>query len=173
MKKTEKAEMINSLCENIGEYNHFYITDIQGLNAGQTSDLRRLCFKKDIKIRMVKNTLFKRAIQQSEKDIEGMDDALKGTSAIMFSDTGNLPAKLIKDFHKSGLNLPLLKGAYVEEAVYLGEDQLDTLSNIKSKEELLGDVIGLLQSPIKNVVSALESGGGTIHGLLQTLEERE
>lgn len=171
MKKSEKANIINNLVDTLGEYNHFYVTDTSGLNAGDTSALRRLCFNKDVKMVVVKNSLFKRAIDQSEKDIEGLDVALKGTSAILFSNTGNSPAKLIKDFRKQKA-IPALKGAYVEEAVYIGDEQLDALSKIKSREELLGDVIALLQSPMKNVVSALQSGGSTIHGLLKTLEER-
>lgn len=171
MKKTEKAAIIIDLTSKIGEYSHFYVTDTTGLNAGATSELRRLCFKKDVKLMVVKNTLFQKAIEASEKNIEGLDVALKGTSAIMFCNTGNLPAKLIKEFRKKG-TIPALKGAFVEESVYIGDNQLEALTNIKSKEELLGDVIGMLQSPIKNVVSALQSGGSTIHGLLKTLEER-
>ncbi|TCO09794.1 50S ribosomal protein L10 [Natronoflexus pectinivorans] len=172
MKKTEKATIINELVNIIGEYSHFYIADTQGLNAGSTSDLRRLCFNKEVKMMVVKNSLFQKAIEQSEKNIEGLDEALKGTSAVLFSNTGNLPAKLIKEFRKKA-TIPIFKGAFVEESVYIGESQLDTLSNIKSKEELLGDVIGLLQSPMKNVVSALQSGGSTISGILKTLEERK
>jgi len=171
MKKTEKATIINGLVDILSEYSHFYVTDTNGLNAGATSALRRLCYQKDVKMLVVKNTLFQKAIEQSEKNIEGLDVALKGTSAVLFSNTGNLPAKLIKEFRKKE-ELPVLKGAYVEESVYIGESHLDVLSNIKSKEELLGDVIALLQSPIKNVVSALQSGGNTIHGVLQTLEQR-
>jgi large subunit ribosomal protein L10 len=171
MKKTEKVAIINELTSKLSEYSHFYLADTTGLNAGATSDLRRLCFTKDVKMMVVKNTLFKKAIEQSEKNIEGLDPALKGTSAVLFSNTGNLPAKLIKDFRKKAA-IPVFKGAFVEESVYLGEGQLEALVNIKSKEELIGDVIALLQSPMKNVVSALQSGGTTIHGLLKTLEER-
>ncbi|GAO29601.1 LSU ribosomal protein L10p (P0) [Geofilum rubicundum JCM 15548] len=120
---------------------------------------------------VVKNTLFQKAMEQSERNMEGLEEALKGTSAVMFSNTGNLPAKLIKEFRKKG-TVPAFKGAFVEESVYIGESQLEALVSIKSKEELLGDVIGLLQSPMKNVVSALQSGGTTIHGILKTLEER-
>lgn len=172
MKKTDKSALIKELSEKINEYNHFYVTDTLGLNAGSTSDLRRLCFQKDIKMMVVKNTLFKLALEQSDKNVEGMDEAFKGTSAVLFCNTGNVPAKLIKDFQKKK-ELPILKGAFVEESVYLGGDQLEVLTNIKSKEELLGDVIGLLQSPAKNVISALQSGGSKIHGILQTLGERE
>ena len=172
MKKTDKSALIKELSEKINEFNHFYVTDTLGLNAGSTSDLRRLCFQKDIKMMVVKNTLFKLALEQSDKNVEGMDEAFKGTSAVLFCNTGNVPAKLIKDFQKKK-ELPILKGAFVEESVYLGGDQLEVLTNIKSKEELLGDVIGLLQSPAKNVISALQSGGSKIHGILQTLGERE
>ncbi len=171
MKKSDKANIIDNLVGTLGEYNHFYVTDTAGLNAGATNALRRLCFNKDVKMMVVKNTLFKKAIEQSDKNIEGLDVALKGTSAVLFSNTGNVPAKLIKDFRKKG-TIPSLKGAYVEESVYIGEEQLTVLSNIKSKEELLGDVIAALQSPMQNVISALQSGGTTIHGLLKTLEER-
>lgn len=171
MKKTDKANLIEDLSSKIAEYAHFYVADTSGLNAGATSELRRLCFQKDVKMMVVKNTLFLKAIEQSEKNIEGLDVALKGTSAVLFSNTGNVPAKLIKDFRNKAA-IPALKGAFVEESVYLGDNQLEALTAIKSKEELLGDVIALLQSPMKNVVSALQSGGSTIHGLLKTLEER-
>ncbi len=171
MKKTDKVTIVKSLASTIGEYSHIYLTDTTGLNAGATSDLRRLCFQKEVKLMVVKNTLFHKAMEQSERNMEGLEVALKGTSAVMFSNTGNLPAKLIKEFRKKG-TIPAFKGAFVEESVYIGEGQLDALVSIKSKEELLGDVIGLLQSPMKNVVSALQSGGTTIHGILKTLEER-
>ena len=172
MKKTDKSTIINDLTSKIQEYSHFYVTDTTGLNAGATSNLRRLCFKQDVKMVVVKNTLFKKAIEQSEKQIDGLDAALKGTSAVLFSTTGNLPAKLIKEFRKKG-TVPVFKGAFVEESVYIGESQLEVLANIKSKEELIGDVIALLQSPMKNVIGALQSGGTTIHGILKTLGEKE
>lgn len=171
MKKTEKSNIVDNLVNVIGEYSHFYVADTAGLNATQTSALRRLCFERDVKMIVVKNTLFQKAIEKSELSVEGIDEALKGTSAVLFSNTGNLPAKLIKEFRKKA-EIPSLKGAYVEESVYIGDNQLDILSNIKSKEELIGDVIALLQSPMKNVVSALQSGGNTIHGILETLENR-
>ncbi len=171
MKKTDKVTIVENLTSTIGAYSHIYLTDTTGLNAGATSDLRRLCFQKEVKLMVVKNTLFQKAMEQSERNMEGLEVALKGTSAVMFSNTGNLPAKLIKEFRKKG-TIPAFKGAFVEESVYIGEGQLEALVSIKSKEELLGDVIGLLQSPMKNVVSALKSGGTTIHGILKTLEER-
>ncbi|MFO8001654.1 MAG: 50S ribosomal protein L10 [Marinilabilia sp.] len=172
MKKTDKSALVKELSEKINTYNHFYVTDTLGLNAGATSNLRRTCFEKDVKMVMVKNTLFKQALEQSDKEVDGIEEALRGTSAVLFCDTGNVPAKLIRDFQKKQ-GLPVLKGAYVEESVYLGGDQLEVLTNIKSKEELLGEVIGLLQSPAKNVISALQSGGSTIHGILQTLSEKK
>jgi large subunit ribosomal protein L10 len=172
MKKTDKSALIKELSEKINEYNHFYVADTLGLNAGATSDLRRACFQKDIKMMVVKNSLFKLALEQSDKNVEGMDEAFKGTSAVLFCNTGNVPAKLIQEFWKVR-QLPEFKGAYVEESVYLGSDQLEVLTKIKSKDELLGEVITLLQSPAKNVISALQSGGTKIHGILQTLSEKE
>ncbi|MFW5753389.1 MAG: 50S ribosomal protein L10 [Marinilabiliaceae bacterium] len=171
MKKTDKSALVKELSEKINEYSHFYVTDTLGLNAGSTSQLRRACFEKDIKMVMVKNTLFKRALQECDKEVDGIEDVFRGTSAVLFSNTGNAPAKLIQDFQKKK-GLPVLKGAYVEESVYIGQDQLEVLTNIKSKEELLGDVISLLQSPAKNVISALQSSGTKIHGILQTLGEK-
>ncbi len=132
MKKTEKIKVIDNLVDILGEYDHFYITDTQGLNAGQTSALRRKCFENDVKMVVVKNTLFKLAVEKRELNVEELEDAFKGTSAVLFTNTGNAPAKLIKDFRKKG-ELPLLKGAYVEESIYVGDDQLNTLANIKSK----------------------------------------
>jgi large subunit ribosomal protein L10 len=172
MKKTEKDVIIKDVASKIKEYSHFYITDTTGLKAGATSNLRRLCFNSDVKMVVVKNTLFKKAIEQSGKKIEGLDDALKGTSAVLFSQVGSLPAKLLKDFRKKA-TVPVFKGAFAEESVYLGEGQLEALATIKTKEELIGDVLALLLSPIKNVVGALQSGGTTIHGILKTLGEKE
>lgn len=172
MRKEDKSTMVNELLENLNEYNHFYVTEAGGLNAEVSSNLRRECFNKEVKMVMVKNTIFQKALEQLEGDYEEIYPTLKGTTAIMFSNTGNVPAKLIKEFSKDN-EKPTLKGAFVEESMYVGADQLEALCSIKSKDELLGDVIGLLQSPMKNVVSALQSGGSTIHGLLQTLAEKE
>jgi len=174
MKKSEKQAIIDNLVQEINSYNHFYITDIEALNAETTSNLRRACFQKEIKLVVVKNTLLKRALEASEKNAEELYDVLKGNTSLMFSNTGNVPAKLIKDFRSKNKKLekPALKAAYVEESVYVGENQLEVLVNIKSKEELIGDVIALLQSPAKNVVSALQSGGQTIVGVLKTLSEK-
>ena len=172
MRKEDKNTIIESLAANVSAYNHFYVTDTAGLDAGATSDLRRLCFKKEVKMVVVKNTIFQKALEQSETDYAEIYKVLEGPSTVLFSNTGNVPAKLIKEFAKK-YKKPVLKGAYVEESMYIGEDQLERLVAIKSKEELIGDVIGLLQSPIKNVVSALQSGGTTIHGILKTLGEKE
>ena len=172
MKRTEKEVIINDLQEQINSYSHFYLTDISGLNAEDTSDLRRLCFKQDVKLVVAKNTLFRKALESSEKNAEELYDALKGNTTVMFTETGNAPAKLIKDFRKKH-DRPILKAAFVEEAVYMGENQLETLVTVKSKDELLADVVALLQSPMKTLLSQLQSGGNTIHGVLETLKERE
>ncbi|MCT4645925.1 MAG: 50S ribosomal protein L10 [Carboxylicivirga sp.] len=172
MRKEDKSTLVNEMVANLNEYSHFYVTEAGGLNAELSSKLRRECFNQEVKMVMVKNTIFRKALEQIEGDYEEIYPTLKGTTAIMFSNTGNVPAKLIKEFTKSS-ETPSLKGAYVEESMYVGADQLEALCSIKSKDELLGDVIGLLQSPMKNVVSALQSGGSTIHGLLQTLAEKE
>ncbi len=172
MKRTEKQVIIDNLEEQINSYNHFYLTDISGLNAEDTSDLRRRCFKQDVKLVVAKNTLLRRALDSSEKNAEELYDALKGNTTVMFTETGNAPAKLIKDFRKKH-DKPLLKAAYVEESVYLGENQLDSLIAVKSKNELIADVVSLLQSPMKTVLSQLQSGGDTIHGVLETLKEKE
>ena len=172
MRKEDKGIIINDIVSSINEYSHFYVTEAGGLNAEVSSNLRRECFKQEVKMVMVKNTILRKALEQIEGDFEDIYDTLKGTTAVLFSNTGNVPAKLIKEFSKVNKR-PTLKGAYVEESIYIGADQLETLCNIKSKEELIGDVIGLLQSPMKNVVSALQSGGTTIHGLLQTIGEKE
>ncbi len=171
MKKEDKGTLIQDLAVTIKGYSHFYVADTFGMNAGMTSDLRRTCFNQDVKLVVVKNTLFRKALEQCEGDYAELYPSLKGTSAIMFTNTGNLPAKLVKDFSRK-TKKPVIKGAYVEECIYVGDNLLDTLVNIKSKEELIGEVIGLLQSPMKNVVSALQSGGTTIHGLLKTLGDK-
>eukprot|EP01155_Anaeramoeba_flamelloides_P033584 Anaeramoba_flamelloidesa99587_8.p1 GENE.a99587_8~~a99587_8.p1 ORF type:complete len:173 (-),score=13.33 a99587_8:185-703(-) len=172
MRKEDKNTVINDLVANINEYSHFYVTEAAGLNAEKSSDLRRECFKKEVKMVMVKNTLLQKALEQVEGDFDDMYATFKGTTAVLFSNTGNVPAKLIKEFSKANAK-PTLKSAYVEESLYIGEDQLEALCNIKSKDEVLAEVVALLQSPMKNVVSALQSGGSTIHGLLQTLGEKE
>ncbi len=171
MTREEKNQEIDKLTDVLKEAEILYVADIAGLNAQQTSDLRRTCFKNGIQISVVKNTLLKKAIERSEKNFGELVDTLKGNTSIMLSETGNAPAKMMKDFRKKA-DKPILKGAYVEEAIYIGDDQLDLLANLKSKNELIGDVIALLQSPAKNVVSALQSGKNTIGGLIKALEER-
>jgi large subunit ribosomal protein L10 len=172
MKRSEKYEIISSLTEQINLSTHFYLTDIEGLNADKTSSLRRLCNKQQVELVVVKNTLLRKALEASNKNAEELYDVLKGNTSVMFCENANVPAKLIKDFKKKN-KMPILKGAYVQESVYVGENQLDVLVSIKSKNELLGEVIGLLQSPIKNVLGGLQSGGTIIHGVLKTLGERE
>ena len=171
MTREEKSQVIEALTSQLSEGNIIYLADISGLNASQTSNLRRACFKANVKLAVVKNTLLEKAMEKSDKDFGELPDTLKGNTSIMISDTGNAPAKLIKEFRKKS-DKPVLKGAYVEEAIYVGDDQLDTLVNIKSKEEVIGEIIGLLQSPAKNVVSALQSGGNKLSGILKTLSEK-
>tara|TARA_B100000768_G_scaffold135217_1_gene126014 strand:- start:5 stop:529 length:525 start_codon:yes stop_codon:yes gene_type:complete len=173
MKKEEKQLMIDDLSKRLDENNIIYIADISSLDAVATSSLRRQCFAKNIKLSVVKNTLLKKAMENVQgKDFTELYDVLPGPTAIMLSDTGNLPAKLIKDFRKKS-DKPVLKGAFVEESIYIGDDQLNLLADIKSKDELIGEVIGLLQSPAKNVISALTSSKGIIAGLVKTLSEKE
>lgn len=171
MNREEKSQVIEDLTAQLAENANIYVADISGLNAGDTSDLRRACFKANVSLAVVKNTLLAKAMEASDKDFGDLPSILKGNSSLMFSETGNAPAKVIKTFRKKA-QLPLLKGAYVEEAVFIGDDQLDVLVDIKSKEELIGDIIGLLQSPAKNVISALKSSGGKIAGILKTLSEK-
>jgi large subunit ribosomal protein L10 len=172
MRREEKNAIIDSLAEKLKEYSHFYLTDTAQLNASDTSDLRRKCFENDIKLIVVKNTLLKRALEMSEGHFDELYPVLKGTTSIMFAQTGNAPAKLIKEFRKRH-DKPVLKGAYVQESVFVGDNMLETLISVKTKQELIGDIILLLQSPAKNVVSALQSGGNKIHGVLETLAKRE
>lgn len=173
MKKEDKSAIIEDLKSTLGEYSHFYLADIGGLNATQTSELRRICYKQDITLLVVKNTLLKKALENLDTDFSEIYDSLKGETSLMLSNTGNAPAKLIKEFSKSNKNKkPVLKAAYVEESFYIGENQLDALISVKSKNELLGEVIGMLLSPINDVMSQLQSGANTIHGVLDTLAER-
>ena len=172
MTREEKSQVIEDLTAQLAGFQTIYLADISGLNAGSTSNLRRACFKADVKLSVVKNTLLAKAMEAAEKDFGDLPTVLKGNTSIMLSETGNAPAKVIKEFRKKS-DKPLLKGAFVEEAVYVGDDYLDTLVNIKSKEEVIGDIVGLLQSPAKNVVSALKSGGGKLAGILKTLSEKE
>jgi large subunit ribosomal protein L10 len=171
MRREEKSDIINSLAEKLKEYSHFYLTDTAELNAADTSDLRRKCFENQIKLVVVKNTLLRRALEQTGLEYGELLPVLKGSTAVMFSNNGNTPAKMIREFRKSHPK-PLIKGAFVEESIYVGENLIETLASLKSKEELIGDIIALLQSPAKNVISALQSGGSTIHGVLETLSQR-
>ncbi|ASV31303.1 MULTISPECIES: 50S ribosomal protein L10 [Maribacter] len=171
MTREEKATVIQDLTTQLGENSIIYLADISGMDAGTTSDLRRACFKANIKLAVVKNTLLAKAMEASEKEFGELPEVLKGNTSLMFSEVGNAPAKLIKNFRKKS-NKPLLKGAFVEEAVYIGDETLDALVSIKSKEEMIGEIIGLLQSPAKNVISGLKSGGGKLAGILKTLSEK-
>ena len=172
MTREEKAQVIENLTATLTENTTIYLADISGLDAGTTSNLRRACFKAGVKLSVVKNTLLEKAMEKSDKDFGDLIAVLKGNTSILISETSNAPAKVIKEFRKKS-DKPLLKGAFIEEAIYIGDEQLDALVNIKSKEELIGDIIGLLQSPAKNVISALKSSGGTIAGLVKTLSERD
>ena len=172
MRREEKNAIIDSLAEKLKEYSHFYLTDTAQLNAADTIALRRKCFENDIKLIVVKNTLLRKALEMSEGNFEVLDPMLNGTTSIMFTQTGNAPAKLIKEFRKAH-DKPVLKGAYVQESVFVGENMLDALVSVKTREELIGDIILLLQSPAKNVVSALQSGGNKLHGVLETLSKKE
>ena len=171
MTKEQKVQEIQDLTERLSSVKNLYLTDIAGLDAVQTTALRRACFNSNIKLSVVKNTLLEKAMEASDKDFGNLKEVLKGNTSLMFSDVGNTPAKLIKNFRKKS-EKPLLKGAYIEEAIYIGDDQIDVLESIKSKEELIGEVITLLQSPAKNVISALQSGRSNISGILKTLSER-
>ena len=171
MTKTEKSVVIERITSELNESKNIYLTDASGLNSVQTSKLRRACFKSGIKLSVVKNSLLGKAMTSSEKEFGELDQVLKGNTALMFSEIGNAPAKLIKEFRKK-VEKPLLKGASVEDAIYIGDDQLSFLADLKSKEELIGDVITILQSPAKNVISALKASGSTISGVLKVLSEK-
>jgi len=172
MKKEDKSKVIDSLVEQLANSTHFYLTDVASLNAVKTSALRRMCFTKNIQMLVVKNSLLKLAMERSTaKDYQPLLGSLKGSTAIMFSEVGSDPAKLIKEFRLKN-DKPLLKAAFVEECIYVGDDQLDVLASIKSKNEMIGEIIGLLQSPAKNVISALKSGGGKLAGIVKTLSEK-
>ena len=173
MRKEDKLTIIEEIANTLKEYSCVYLAETNGLDAEKTSALRRECFKSDIKLVAVKNTLLKKAMEQSDVDYSGLYPALKGSTSLMLSNTGNAPAKLIKKFVKKDDVLPALKAAFVEETVYMGADQLDFLANLKSKNELIADVVALLQSPAKNVISALQSSGNKLHGILETLTNKK
>jgi large subunit ribosomal protein L10 len=172
MRREEKEVIIENLAKRLNATKHFYLTDISSLNAEQTSNLRRKCFEREISLLVVKNTLLRQAMEKSDGDFNDLYDILKDSTSIMFCETGNTPAKLIREFRKT-MEKPLLKAAFVEESIYIGDDQLEALSNIKSKEELLGDLLMLIQSPARNLVSALASSGSKMAGALLTLSEKE
>ncbi|NRB64668.1 MAG: 50S ribosomal protein L10 [Saprospiraceae bacterium] len=173
MTKAEKTATIEALKETFSENDFFYVTDASELTVAEVTDFRRLCFEKGIEMRVVKNTLVKKALEAApeEKNYQKIIDALKGPTAILFTDTANAPARILKEYRETK-EKPVLKAAYIDTSVYEGDDMIETLSKLKSKEELLGEVVGLLQSPAKNVISALSSGGQTLSGLLKTLSER-
>ena len=175
MKKELKEQVIAAIKANMAEYPNFYITDIAGLNAEDTSKLRRDCFNEGIKLTVVKNTLFHKVIKDAQNsEMDQLVPTLEGNTAIMYCEAPAVPAKLIKKYNKAGSEKPALKGAYVQECAFVGADKLEALINIKSREELIGNIVAMLQSPIQNVVSALQNGGGQIiAGLVKTLEEKE
>ena len=171
MTRDEKNQIIDSLVETLSEYSSFYITDISALPSEKTSKLRRLCFNRQVRLKVAKNSLIAKALGKIEGDFSGILPSLKGSSAIMTAEFPNVPAKLIKEFRKES-DKPVLKSAYIDGGAFVGDQQLDSLASLKSKEELIGDIIGLLQSPAKNVISGLKGQGGKIAGILKTLEER-
>lgn len=172
MKKEEKNKIIDSLVESFKSYNTFYLADVSNITVEKTNKFRRSCFNKNIKVRVAKNSLIKKALQKiDETGYEGLFGTLKGSTAIMFCETANIPAKVIKDFRKTS-DRPILKSAFIDSSIFIGDNQLDSLASLKSKNELIGEIIGLLQSPAKNVISALQSGGGKLAGILKTLEQR-
>ena len=171
MTREDKSLVIEQLTAQLADNSTIYLADISGLDAAATSNLRRACFKAGVKLNVVKNTLLAKAMESSDKDFGDLTNVLKGNTSLMVSEVNNAPARVIKDFRKKS-DRPILKGAFVEEAIYIGDEQIDVLVDVKSKDELIGEIIGLLQSPAKNVVSALKSGGGTIAGLVKTLSER-
>jgi len=172
MKKVEKNQLIDSLAERLKSANSFYLADIADLNAETSSKLRRICFKRNVQLQMVKNTLLRKALEKTGKPFDELYPVLAGSTSILFSEVANDPAKLIREFRRTATK-PILKAAYVEETIYLGDNQLDALINIKSRLELIGDLIGLLQSPAKNVISALQSGGHKVSGIIKTLSEKQ
>lgn len=171
MTREDKSQVIKELTADLASNSNIYLADISGLDAGTTSNLRRAAFKANVQMAVVKNTLLVKAMEASDRDFGNLPSVLKGNTSVLYSETGNAPAKLIKTFRKKA-EKPLLKGAFIEETVYIGDDNLDMLVDIKSKEELLGDIVGLLQSPAKNVVSALKSSGGILAGIIKTLSEK-
>ncbi|MBB6611384.1 50S ribosomal protein L10 [Pontibacter sp. Tf4] len=174
MTREEKEIIVRDLSEKLANTNYFYITDASTMTVASINQFRRMAFERGLEYKVYKNSLIKKALDTLEADTTALEAVLKGSSGILFSiESGNAPAKLIKDFRKKGNTLPLLKGAFIDAGIYVGENQLDTLATIKSKFELIGDVIGLLQSPAKNVISGLQGGGNKLAGILKTLSEKE
>lgn len=174
MTREEKEIIVNELSEKFANTNYFYITDASTMSVASINQFRRLCFDRGLEYKVYKNSLIQKALGTLDADTAALEGILKGASGILFStESGNAPAKLLKDFRKKGNPLPLLKGAYIDAGLYIGDEQLDALTKIKSKDELIGDVISLLQSPAKNVISALQSSGGKLAGILKTLSEKE
>ncbi len=171
MRKEEKQDVVLALAEQMKEYGNFYITDTANLSVAKINAIRRKCFESDIQMKVAKNTLIRKAMEASEGDFSEMFEVLKGSSSIMFSKSANAPAKLIKQLRKQG-DKPVLKAAYIDSAIFIGDNQLDALVTLKSKEELVADIIALLQSPAKNVISGLKSGGNKLAGIVKTLQER-
>ena len=171
MNKEEKHELVLALTEQMKEYGNFYITDTSNLTVAKVNDIRRKFFESDITMQVAKNTLIRKAMEASEGDFSPIYDVLKGSSSILFSKSATAPAKLIKQLRRTG-EKPILKAAYIDSSVFVGDNQLDTLINLKSKEQLIGEIIGLLQSPAKNVISGLQSGGNKLAGIVKTLQER-
>jgi large subunit ribosomal protein L10 len=172
MTREEKDQMIDSLAETLKSSNTVYIADISNLNSSNSTRLRSLCFKRNVTLQVVKNTLLKKAMEKSEKNFEGLFGILHGPTSLLLSESGNIPAKLIKEFRRTS-DKPILKGAFVQDMVFLGDDQLDLLISLKSKNELIADIVAILQSPMKNVISGLQSGGHKLSGILKTLSEKE
>jgi large subunit ribosomal protein L10 len=171
MTREEKNQIIDALVVDLNNYGNFYITDISALTVEKTNQLRRACFNKNIKLSVAKNTLIRKALDKLDGDYSQIHSALKGTSAIMYCETANVPAKVIKEFRKTN-DKPVLKGAWIDSAVFLGDNQIEALASLKSKNELIADIIALLQSPAKNVISGLQGGGHKLSGILKTLESR-
>ena len=171
MNKEEKYELVAALTEQMKEYGNFYITDTSNLTVAKINAIRRKCFENDIPMQVAKNSLIKKAMEARGGDFSPIYDVLKGSSSILFSKSATAPAKLIKQLRKKG-EKPILKAAYIDSSIFVGDNQLDTLISLKSKEQLIGEIIGLLQSPAKNVISALQSGGNILAGVVKTLQER-
>ncbi len=172
MRKEDKIAIIAQLGELMQQYPHFYLVDVEGMNAEATSALRRKCFQSNVKMVVVKNTLLQKTLEASEVDFTALYSVLKGNTAVLFTEVANLPAKMLKELKSKKVEKPALKAAYAEEGIYIGAEQLDALVSIKSKNEVIAEIVALLQSPAKNVLSALQSGQNTIHGVLKTLGEK-